>query len=279
MKKTAFAPLIPILFALLLAACGGKVKGDKPVITVTIEPLRHFTEAIAGDRYTVNVMVPKGGSPETYEPTPRQMAEVAASALYIKVGDMGFERTWVKRIQDDMPHLIILDSSAGIARERSINGVPDPHTWMSVANAWAIANNICDQLQKIAPNHAAEYEHNLQQFRLELQQLDDDIRAALAKSGAKAFAIYHPALTYFARDYGLTQIPIEEEGHEPTARTMADVVGMAKEKQVKTLFVQAGYDNRQTEAVAHELGVESTPVTPLAYDWEAAMRDIAAKLK
>ena len=67
------------MLVLLLAACkpGGEKKADtpddKPVITVSIEPLRYFTEAIAGDRFDVVSMVPKGSSPETYDPTPAQL--------------------------------------------------------------------------------------------------------------------------------------------------------------------------------------------------------------
>ena len=67
MKRT----FLYILAALLAMSCKNnsvqnKNEDDKPVITVTIEPLRYFTEAIAGDNFNVVSMVPKGSSPETY---------------------------------------------------------------------------------------------------------------------------------------------------------------------------------------------------------------------
>ena len=66
------------LFLLLLSACSGRGKGDagERIITVTMEPQRYFTEAIAGDKFTVRSMVPKGSSPETYDPT-----HICASAI------------------------------------------------------------------------------------------------------------------------------------------------------------------------------------------------------
>ena len=66
------------LFLLLLSACSGRGKGDagERIITVTMEPQRYFTEAIAGDKFTVRSMVPKGSSPETYDPTPQQLVSL-----------------------------------------------------------------------------------------------------------------------------------------------------------------------------------------------------------
>lgn len=82
MKKFCFL----LLIATLLFSCkqGGqqnKKNDDKPVITVTIEPLRYFTEAIAGDEFTVVSMVPKGSSPETYDPTPQQLVDLVSLPL------------------------------------------------------------------------------------------------------------------------------------------------------------------------------------------------------
>ena len=81
MKRT----FLYILAALLAASCknssvqNNKSEGDKPVITVTIEPLRYFTEAIAGDNFNVISMVPKGSSPETYDPMPMNLTPTIPS--------------------------------------------------------------------------------------------------------------------------------------------------------------------------------------------------------
>ena len=81
------------LLTLLLAACGSKqqTEGEKPVITVSIEPLRYFTEAIAGDRFRVISLVPDGSSPETYDPNPQQLVGLTQSCAFLRASKIGYE--------------------------------------------------------------------------------------------------------------------------------------------------------------------------------------------
>ena len=114
MKKIYFL----LLATILIASCkpGSKTNNrseGKPVITVTLEPLRYLTEAIAGDRFTVVSMVPKGTSPETYDPTPQQLVELARSKAYFRIGYIGFEQTWTDKLTDNAPHLQFFDMSQG----------------------------------------------------------------------------------------------------------------------------------------------------------------------
>ena len=105
---------------LLMAACTGRsfqASNDdetKPVITVTLEPQRYFTEAIAGDEFTVVSMVPKGSSPETYDPTPQQLVDLAQSKAYFRIGYIGFEQTWTEKLTDNAPHLQFFDMSENV---------------------------------------------------------------------------------------------------------------------------------------------------------------------
>lgn len=113
MKRT----FLYILAALLAMSCKNnsvqnKNEDDKPVITVTIEPLRYFTEAIAGDNFNVVSMVPKGSSPETYDPTPQQLVDLAKSKAYFRIGYIGFEQTWMDKLTDNAPHLQFFDTPA-----------------------------------------------------------------------------------------------------------------------------------------------------------------------
>ena len=103
--------VISCLILPILLACQSAKTSKKPIISVTIEPLRYFTEQIAGNRFDVRSIVPTGSSPETYEPTPRQMVELSQSPIYIKVGKIGFERTWMKRLQANAPKMKVVDSS------------------------------------------------------------------------------------------------------------------------------------------------------------------------
>ena len=103
-----------ICLLLALSSCKNAERNDKPTITVTIEPLRYFTETIAGDKFKVVSMVPEGSSPETYDPTPQQMVSLSKSTAYLRIGYIGFEQSWIDKLQENFPKLQFYDTSAGV---------------------------------------------------------------------------------------------------------------------------------------------------------------------
>lgn len=252
---------------------------DRRVITVTIEPLRYFAERIAGDRFDVETMVPQGGNPETYEPSARQMMNLSHSVLYVKVGSIGFERTWMKKLEQNAPHAIIVDSSDGISMMKTENGIPDPHTWMSTANSLIIAENIYRALVKIDKKDSIYFKKNLENLIDSINHVDSKIRHLVRNAKTRSFLIYHPILTYYARDFGLTQIPLEEESREPSARQMHNIISRAKNERVKVFFVQKEFANRNINAVTESTGADTAEIDPLGYDWQNEMIKVARCLK
>lgn len=270
------------LVCLTLAGCADSKKGnDKnlPTVTVTIEPLRYFTEQIAGDKFNVVTMVPKGSSPETYEPTAQQMVDLANSELYIKVGNLGFERTWGKRLQANAQHLIVIDTSEGIHREVSGHrGETDPHTWLSPANALVIAQNIYKALALVDKKDSLYFKARLDRLSRSVMDIDIDIDKKLKSLPTRSFLIYHPALTYFAQDYKLTQIAIEEDGREPSAASLADVIDRARRDKVGIMLLQKEYNNRNTRIVTDATKADIREIDPLNYRWDMEMEHIAKTL-
>ena len=61
---------------------------------------KYFVEEIAGDNFTVNVMVPAGANPHIYEPYPDQINKLRQSVAYISNGYLGFEMTWLDRFYE-----------------------------------------------------------------------------------------------------------------------------------------------------------------------------------
>lgn len=266
-------------FTLLFAACTPSKKEGKRTITVTIEPLRYFTEQIAGDKFNVVTMVPTGNNPETYEPTAQQMMNLANSDMYIKVGSIGFERTWMKKLEANAPHTILIDSSEGITPQESCEGTTDPHTWMSCQNAVIIARNIYKALAQIDKSDSMTYKANLEILINKIRTTDAQVRANLTKEKATAFMIYHPILTYFSKEYGLHQISVEDHGREPSAAQLKNIIEEAKLEKAKIMFVQKEFANRNTGIVANSVGAEVVEINPLSYDWNEEMVKIAKSLK
>lgn len=274
-----FARYLVLAFsAATLTACSFSSPKVSREITVSIEPLRYFTQQIAGNRFTVVTMVPGGMSPETYEPTARQMANLNESALYMKVGQIGFERTWMAKLKSNAPHTRFIDTSEGITPAQTINGITDPHTWMSCRNAKVIARNIYLALKQTDAKDSAYYKKNLQKLLTVIEQTDREVKSALAGK-SKTFLIYHPILTYFARDYQLTQIPIEEEGREPSANQLQAIIRLSRQQKVKTLFIQKQFANRNTTIVSQDTRIPSTEINPLDYHWNLQMINIAQTIK
>ncbi len=257
-----------------LFSCSSPTEGKANKITVSIEPLRYFTEQIAGDRFEIVTMVPKGSSPEYYEPTAQQMADLSESVLYIKVGSLGFERTWMPRLIANAPHTTVVNSSERVVADEN----SDPHVWMSTRNAIVITHNIYDALKRINAKDSLYFRHRLDSLCDVINTTDRYVRKAVAGSPAKAFVIYHPALTYFAADYGMRQIAVEENGREPSAADLQRIISTAKEKGVTSMFVQQEFASRNVDVIADAIGADKVEINPLGYDWNKEMRHIADAL-
>ena len=262
--------LLMVTAGALFSCSSPKPVDDARIITVSIEPLRYFTEQIVGDSYEVVTMVPKGSSPETYEPTAQQMTKLTESILYIKVGNLGFERTWMPRLEANAPHTTIVNASDGIAAGEN----DDPHTWMSAKNALVIAHNIYNAAKRINAKDSTIYKRRLDSLCNVIRETDLYIREQTKKVQCKAFVIYHPALTYFASDYGLEQIAVEEHGREPSAADLQRIISTAKAKGVKTMFIQKEFANRNVDIIADAIGATKVEINPLGYDWNREMRRV-----
>ena len=280
--------LIYILSLFFCFACSNtSQKSQKPIITVTLEPLRYFTEAIAGENFDVVSMVPKGSSPESYDPTPQQLVNLSQSQAYLRIGYIGFEQAWMKRLEANNPDMKVFDTSKGVNLIRGEGhwhgdhyheGGIEPHIWNSAHNASVIADNIYAALCELDAAHKADYKHRLDSLKQIFAQTDANIRLLL-ENADNTFLIYHPALSYFARDYNLKQISIEEGGKEPSPAQLKTLIETCRKENAHTIFVQQEFDQRNAQLIADELGVNIISINPLSYDWEEEMLRVAKALK
>lgn len=280
-------PLVLILLAVLTLSCGQSSQqkqlhqSDKPVITVTIEPLRYFTEAIAGHEFKVVSMVPKGSSPENYDPTPQQLMELSKSKAYFRIGYIGFEQAWMDKLSDNAPHLQFFDTSRGIELiydETHHEGV-EPHVWTSATNASILATNILNAVCALDKEHKSQFIARYDSLMSLIRQTDSIMAATLKQPEAdRAFMIYHPSLSYFARDYQLIQIPIETDGKEPSPAQLKKLMETSQKEQVRIIFTQPEFDRRNAEIIAKQINAKVVDINPLAYHWQEEMLNVARAL-
>ena len=282
-----------IILCVILAGCkgtpqkqadSGKTSGtEKPAVTVTvtISPYKYFVDQIAKGKVDVNVMVSNGNNPETYEPYAQQMMELSKSALYLKVGSIGFEQTWMKKLQDNAPEMKVIDTSVGIKPAKTPGGNIDPHVWMSCSNARIIASNILKALCELEPKNKAFFEKNYQSLLSIIDKRDSTIKESFKENPdlVRKFVIYHPILTYFARDYQLEQLAIEEEGREPSASQLKGLIQRARKENIKFCLIQAEFANRNTTTFINESHTKPMNINPLQGEWNWAMQEAAAAVQ
>ena len=271
-----------MLAALLMSACATDRISRRPVVTTTIAPLAFLIEQIAGDDYDIVVLTPDGSSPETYQLTPRQLAELSHSQALFTVGSLGFEHTQLNKITQAAPDVRRVETADGL---HLLHGDThcgedhgDPHLWLAPSNLKHMATNICHVLTEMDTTKTTLYTQRLNAYCAKADSLDAAIRSRLDSVPSRAFAIFHPALAYFARDYGLKQIALQHEGKEASPARMADVVSLCRENNVQVVFVQKGHTRSSTEAVARETQCRIVEINPLTRQIHDELIHIAESL-
>ena len=266
--------LLLLLFLFAIISCSPRGGEGKHMLAVTMEPYRFIVEAVAGDGWQVMSMVPKGSSPETFDPAPSSMVALGKCRAYFLTGGIGFENMWGERIKEMYPSLPLVDTSRGIERIDD-----DPHLWTSPDNMTLIADNVCAAMCLLDSVNSAKYCANLQTVRQMLHEVDSCVSAHLSAGCDSSFVVFHPTLTYFAARYGLRQLALEEHGKEASAAHMKGVVDEARRMGVRRVFVQAEFDKREAETVARELGAAVITIDPLNYNWKDEVLHIVECLK
>lgn len=264
---------------------------DDPTISVTIEPQRYFAEKIVGDEFKVNTIVPPGTSPETYDPTPSQMIALGKSLLYFKVGYLGFENAWGKTLQENNANVKIVNTSNDIMlidgdhgfieigehnhHEGHTHDGIDPHVWSSPKSGLIMAENMLNALVMADVENQKLYRNNFLKLRKEIIETDQQIQSMLQEAQVNSFIIYHPALAYFARDYGLAQYSIEFDGKSPSPQQLKQMIDFAQKNNIKTILVQEGFDMKNAQSLANEIGASVHSINPLSYNWSKELIKIA----
>jgi zinc transport system substrate-binding protein len=276
-------------------------------VFVSIVPQQFIVQQIGKDLVAVKVMVEPGASPHTYEPKPRQMADLSKAAAYFAIG-VEFEKVWLKKITAANPNLKVVRTDQGIEKiamaahhhedaeaheeadehhaeeaqghaDDHEQGVRDPHIWLSPPLVKKQAETILAALQEIDPAHARVYETNYRQFVAAIDELDAELKALFAGKEGLQFMVFHPAWGYFAHAYGLKQVPVEIEGKDPKPAQLEALIKRAKKEGVRVIFAQPQFSTRSADLIAREIGGQVTYADPLAEDWMANLREVAAKFK
>jgi zinc transport system substrate-binding protein len=243
-----------------VAAASGRV-----LVAASIAPLADFVRQVGGNRVDVFTLVPPGASPHTYELAPRQVVRVAQARVLVLNG-AGLEY-WARKLVAAAanPALQVVDTSEGIPLLDAGAGGANPHVWLDVRQAMLQVRHVSDALVKVDPAHAAEYEANTAAYLKQLEGLDAEIAAAVARWRHHRFIAFHPAWVYFARRYGLEQVAVVEKspGREPSPAEVAAIVETARRIGARAIFAEPQFSSKAVTAIAEESGARVVFLDPL----------------
>lgn len=252
MKKIIPALTVAFASASVLAACGSNTDSSTSDSKQTEVYASTFATAaiareIGGDQVNVKMIVPPGADPHSYEPTSKQLTEIAKGDLFLLTGTT--LEPYSKKIQESLKgtdvrfvetskDVNLLESDATLhvheeeehsedehaheeeghddhatdehahEEEGHDHGKYDPHVWLDPVNAKAMARSITTALSKEVPKDKATFEKNLKAFDQQADELDDQFKQAVADGSKKELLVTHAAYGYLAERYGFTQLPI-----------------------------------------------------------------------
>ncbi|MDE5815388.1 MAG: zinc ABC transporter substrate-binding protein [Alistipes sp.] len=265
------------IFSIVISLCGTGActsqSAQQETIYVSILPLRGLVHEIVGEDLPIEVLVPAGASPETFEPTPRQFIALNQARLVMNVGLLDFEAALLEKIEDRKKivnlnkNIKLIAGTCSHAKHSEhkehhhAHGI-DPHIWTSPKALLQMAENAYEAIRYTYPD-SVKYEINYRKLKQILEDLDSTVTRKIETSGVRTIVIYHPALTYYARDYGLQQIAIEEDGKEPSARHLARLIETAREGDVRNIFFQSQFPASVVEVIANDIGAKAIQIDPL----------------
>lgn len=273
MKVKISIILVLVIMLFLISACeqSSSISDNKLTVAVSIVPQATFVKEIAGDLVDVVTMIPPGSSAETYAPTPRQLQSFSNAAIYFTIGVPPEEANILPKAKDFNSNLVIVPLAERVAQvypDLEISpGERDPHIWLSPKRVKVMVDVIASELSALDPDNKDTYNKNAQSFKEQLDKVNARIKESLSNLPVNTIIVYHPAFGYFADEYGLEMIALEEEGKEASPQNFRNIIDLAKEKGIKVIFYQAEVDSRQAEAFANEIGGKTEMIEPLAPDY------------
>jgi zinc transport system substrate-binding protein len=294
-----------------LTACGNGSDDDRVAVAVSVLPQANLVERIAGDRVRVVVLVEPGQSPATYQPTDRQVSEVAGAEVYFRIGVPFENGRWLEALTRGGARTRVVDLREGLTlREmerhahhgeehghdehggeeegheddghdehgHEAHEGSDPHVWLEPSRLRVMAATIARALEEIDPEGAATYRERLAELDAELVALEAEIREALEPYRGRRVYVFHPAWGYFCDAFGLKQVAVEIEGKEPSESEITELLRSAREDGIRAIYVQPQIAGTAVQAVARALDVEVRTLDPLAPDVLANLRSVARSL-
>ncbi|EAI8623894.1 zinc ABC transporter substrate-binding protein [Campylobacter lari] len=272
---------------LLLLSCA--LAFSKPIVSVSIPPQAFFVEKIAKDSVEINILISPNSNEHNVEFKPMMIKNLEKSKIYF-LADLELEKILENKFKNTLKNVKIVNINDGISllendetdehdHDEHEHGKNDPHTWLDPVLVKIQAQNIYKALSQTFPQNKDFYAKNLENFLKELDGLNSVIKTNLQDIKHREFIVYHPSWNYLAKRYNLIQIPVEIDGKEPKIQDLQKLIKIAKEKNIKVIFVQPGFSENSAKVLSKELNAKIVFIDHLAKDWDKELLKTIQALK
>ncbi len=256
-----FKKVTGILFGSLLALTVMSAQAaEKFKVITTFTVIADMAKNVAGDAADVTSITKPGAEIHEYQPTPGDIKRAQGAQLILANG-MNLE-LWFQRFYQHLngvPEVIVTNgiTPMGIS-DGPYNGKPNPHAWMSTANALIYVDNIRDALVKYDPPNAATYKQNADRYKKQITDTLEPLRKQVADipEAQRWLVTSEGAFSYLARDLGLKELylwPINAD-QQGTPQQVRRVIDQVKKAQIPAVFSESTVSDKPARQVARETG-------------------------
>jgi len=258
-----FKKLILIFSLLLVFSCNNKKESSGKIsIAVTIPPYEYLVNKIGGNKVDVFTFISVGTSPHHFEPTPKMIETASSSDYYFAVGkNMEFEDVWLQKLKDMNKNLSIIDLSKNIKYIHN-----DPHVWLSLQRLKMISKNIYENLTRISPSDKEFFNSNYNSMIDSISIIEKELIDSFTNIKNKKLLVYHGSWTYFANEFGLKQISIEQGSKSASAKEFKEILDEVKQSKLPVIFIDPQHSQAPAKVIAEDLNIKLDVINPLAFD-------------
>lgn len=240
-----------------------------PRVVVSVVPLAGIVDAVSCGAAEVHILVPPGANPATWVPTVRDREAVQAADLVVRVGHpaLAFERRWLGDLVADRDDIGQVEAASGLPLLDD-----DPHVWTSPVALEHMARAVGAALEETGAAGC------LEAYLRRLAVLREAMADRFAPVAGSRFYVFHPAWGYFARDFGLSQVPIQRHGKEPGPAYLARLIDQARADGARVIIVQPQFSDQAARTVAAAIDARVVAVDPLARDILVSLERLAEVL-
>lgn len=273
LKNIIFVIIIAISILLIMKQdVKTELPDKKPTIATSTFSLYEVTRHIVGETADTFMILPLGVDAHSYEPSPKQVANIYESDLVIYSG-AGLE-PWIDGFEFKNKALNISlhvelkelgEEDHDHHHEGHGNSKVDPHYWLDLQNMVKATNYIAKELSELFPNKGELYTKNAQSYIEMLNALDSEYKEKLSACQQDTIIVNHNAFSYLADRYGFHVEALSglSPEAEPSAKSMVNLIEHVKEHNISTVFFESFASDKAMKSIALEAKVSVDTIQPL----------------